>query len=224
MRSPRTYTALEALGRVRLSRHFQLRNFLYSEIGNFHGRPNIPDDPDLLIAAGRRLAQDLLDPLVETFGPIDIRSGYRSPSLNGFGAAEVRPQKCAMNDKNLAGHIWDRRDAAGRMGATVSVSIPWFAARYKAGRDWRDLAWWLFDHLDFHEVYFFPAEAAFNLQWREAPENRILSYIAPKGILFKRGRAADPERQERYRDFPVFRGLDYPGLPKGAEMDFTYAT
>ena len=105
MRRPATYTALEDLGRVRLSPYFALRNFLYSEIGNFHARPNIPDDPDLMIAAGRRLAQTCLDPLVETFGPIDIRSGYRSPSLNHFGATEVRPQKCSANPKNLASRI-----------------------------------------------------------------------------------------------------------------------
>ena len=47
--------ALEELGRVRLSKSFYMRDFLYSEIANFHGIPNIPDDPDLAIAAGRKL-------------------------------------------------------------------------------------------------------------------------------------------------------------------------
>ena len=83
--------------------------------------------------------------------------------------------------------------------------IPWFATRYNAGRDWRDLAWWLFDHIDFHELYFFPKNAAFNLWWREEPERRILSYIAPKGGLALPGRAPDPARSERYGDFPPFR-------------------
>ena len=92
MRRPRSYIALEDLGRTRLSRHFAMRNFLYSEIGNLFEKQNIPDDPDLAIAAGRMLATELLDPLVETFGPIDIRSGFRSASLNHFGATEVKPQ------------------------------------------------------------------------------------------------------------------------------------
>jgi len=219
VKRPGTYTALEDLGRVRLSRHFALRNFLCSEIANFYARPNIPDDPDTMIAAGTRLAQDLLDPLVETFGPVDIRSGYRSPSLNHFGATEVRPQKCAANAKNLASRIWDRRDAQGRLGACVSVVIPWFAAQYNAGRNWRDLAWWLYDHLDFHEVYFFPRNAAFNLWWRESPENRILSYISPKGILAGRGRVPDPARSERYADFPPFRGIQYPALPEWKNLE-----
>lgn len=148
MRSPRSYLSLEEFGRVRLSRHFQMRNFVYSEISNFYGRPNLPEDPDLAIETGRKLAAELLDPLVETFGPIDIRSGYRSPVLNDFGSTHVKPQKMAATPKNFAAHIWDKRDSKGCMGACASVGIPWFAAQYSIGRDWRDLAWWLFDHLD----------------------------------------------------------------------------
>lgn len=213
MRSPRSYTALEDFGRTRHSRHFFMRNFLNSEIGNFYGRPNIPEDPDLAIAAGRRLAKELLDPLVETFGPIEIRSGYRSPGLNHFGATEVKPQKCSANSANYAGHIWDRRDAAGRMGACVSVVIPWFADRYAEGRDWRDLAWWVHDHLPYHAMYFFPRLAAFNLTWREDPERSIASYVPPRGRLLAPGAEPDEPRdlrQARYHDFPAFRAIAYP--------------
>ena len=209
MRPPRTYTALEAFGRQRLSRHFQMRNFVYSEISNHFAIPNIPVDPDLAIAAGRKLAEKILEPLVETFGPIDIRSGYRSPTLNDFGANHVRPQKCAQNEKNYGYHIWDMRDDKGRMGACVTVAIPWFAAQYNQGRDWIHLAWWLRDHLEFQEVYFFPKDAAFNISWRENPQYRVLSYITPKGHLH-----ANPEdRADCYADFPEFRGIKYPSIP-----------
>lgn len=37
MRRPGSVRGLEALGRERLSRHFFMRDFLYSEIGNFVG-------------------------------------------------------------------------------------------------------------------------------------------------------------------------------------------
>ena len=77
-----------------------MRDFMHSEIASFHGRANLPEDPDLAVAAGRGLARELLDPLHETFGRVAIRSGYRSPELNHFGATEVRPQKCAANEKN----------------------------------------------------------------------------------------------------------------------------
>lgn len=185
-----------------------------SEIANFHALQNFPRDPDLALAAGRALAEHCLDPLVETFGPIDIRSAYRSPEMNHFGATQVKPQKCARNEANYAHHIWDIRDAKGRMGACVTVGVPWFAAQYRRGRDWRDLAWWLFDFLPFQEVYFFPKNAAFNITWREGHlAHRILSYATPKGALFKPGMSPDPERARRYADFPPYRGVAYPPIP-----------
>ncbi|MBM9593135.1 hypothetical protein [Roseitranquillus sediminis] len=210
-RRPGSVRGLEALGRERLSRHFFMRDFLYSEIGNFHGVPNIPDDPDLALAAGRALAQTLLEPLVETFGPIAVRSAYRSPAVNALG--NERGYNCASNEANCAGHIWDRRDAEGRMGACACIVVPWFADRYEQGRDWLDLAWWLHDHLEYHGIEFFPIRAAFNLTWRERPERTIRSWIGPRRKILGRGDApGEPEerRRVRYADFPPSRGIRYP--------------
>ncbi len=200
--------SLETLGRVRLSRHFYMRDFLYSEIGNFHEIQNIPDDPDLAIETGRALCETLLDPLEETFGRIAVRSGYRSARLNAFGNAHKL--NCARNDYPLECHIWDwgRARVAG-----ASIVIPWFADRYAEGRDWRDLAWWMHDHLEYSEIWFFPKLCAFNIAWRPTPQRRIDSYIAPRGTLLKAG--AEPEerpdaRRMRYGDFPPFRGIAYP--------------
>ncbi|WP_146589957.1 hypothetical protein [Puniceibacterium confluentis] len=197
--------SLEALGRVRLSRYFWMREFLYSEIGNFHGIQNIPDDPDLAIARGRAFCETLLDPLEETFGRIHVRSGYRSATLNRFG--NRNRLNCARNDNPLECHIWDLPQVPV---AGASIVIPWFADRYAQGRDWRDLAWWLHDHLKYSEIWLFPKLCAFNLCWRPVPARRIDSYIAPRGTLLRAG--ADPQeslaqRRARYADFPRFRGL-----------------
>ncbi|MEK8089582.1 hypothetical protein [Thermithiobacillus plumbiphilus] len=129
MRKPQSMEALETLGRVRLSRSFYMRDFLYSEIANFHGIPNIPDDPDLAIEVGRQLCETLLEPLQATFGRITIRSAYRSCAVNEFG--NHHKLNCASNEANHARHIWDRRDAAGHKGATACIVIPWFADRYE---------------------------------------------------------------------------------------------
>ena len=214
MRAVSSFAMLEKLGRIRLSQHFFLRDFLYSEIGNFHGIPNLPDNPDLMIASGTRLATDLLDPIVDTFGPIAVRGSYRSPTVNAFG--NENGFNSAVNTTSYAGHIWDHRDAKGRMGACACLVIPWFAGQYEQGRDWRDLAWWLHDHLPYSEIYFFPVRAAFNLTWREEPSRMISSYIAPKGkLLAIHAEPAEPlpVRQARYADFPPFRGIPYPKLP-----------
>ena len=201
---------LEELGRVRLSKHFFFRDFLYSEIGNFHRIPNLPDDPDLAIETGRALCETLLDPLEETFGRIAVRSGYRSAALNRFG--NENGLNCARNDHPLECHIWDRGRGPDRV-AGASVVIPWFADRYAQGRDWRDLAWWLYDHLPFSEVWFFPRLCAFNIAWRPDPQRRIDSYIAPRGTLLRAGDTLGEgpgSRRARYGDFPPFRGVAYP--------------
>ena len=214
MRPVRTYAALEDFGRQRLSRHFVMRDFLYSEIGSFHAIPNLPDDPELALQAGTRLATELLDPLVETFGTLTIRSAFRSAAVNGFGNAH--DLNCARNEASFASHIWDHRDAAGRMGACACVIMPWFADQYDKGRDWRDLAWWIHDHLDYASMWFFPRRAAVNLTWREDPDRTISSYIAPRGKLLARGAEPDEtlaERQRRYADFPPFRGIALPAIP-----------
>lgn len=210
MRRPGSMWSLETLGRVRLSRHFYMRDFLGSEIGNFHQVQNIPDDPDLAIACGRELCETLLDPLEETFGRIAVRSGYRSARLNAFGNAHGL--NCARNDYPLECHIWDRAQGDARI-AGASIVVPWFADRYAQGRDWRDLAWWMHDHLDYSEIWFFPKLCAFNIAWRPVPQRRIDSYIAPRGCLLRPGAAPGedlPARQARYRDFPPFRGISYP--------------
>jgi len=66
MRKPGSVKGLENLGRVRLSKNFFMRDFLYSEIANFHSISNIPENPDLAIAAGTRLCEELLEPLQAT--------------------------------------------------------------------------------------------------------------------------------------------------------------
>lgn len=210
MRRPASMWSLENLGRVRLSKHFYMRDFLYSEIGNFHQQQNLPRDPDLAIAHGRRLCTELLDPLEETFGRLAIRSGYRSPELNRYG--NENRLNCARNDNPLECHIWDWGQGAEAIAGT-SLAIPWFTDRYEAGRDWRDLAWWIHDHIPYSAMWFFPKLCAFNLDWRPEPHRMIGSYIAPKGLLLRRGEMpSEPraERQKRYADFPPFRGIDYP--------------
>ena len=210
--TPRSMWSLETFGRVRLSKYFYMRDFLYSEISNFHGIQNLPDDPDLVIENGKAFCTQLLDPLEETFGRIAVRSGYRSATLNAYG--NENKLNCARNDNPLECHIWDwgRGDKAI---AGASIVIPWFADQYEQGRDWRDLAWWMHDHLPYSGIWFFPKLCAFNLDWRPTPLRTISSYIAPRGLLLRAGdQPEDPieEREKRYADFPPFRGISLPSI------------
>ena len=87
MEKPESVKALEALGRVRLSPSFFMRDMLYSEVANFYGMPNIPDHPDRAIATATKLCEVLLEPLQARFGRISIRSGggsYQSDQPRGL--------------------------------------------------------------------------------------------------------------------------------------------
>jgi hypothetical protein len=204
MRNPRTVRGLEEFTRVRLSRSFFMRDFLYSDIANLHGIPNLPADPDLAIAAGRRLCEELLEPLQATFGRLAIRSAYRSPEVNAFGNAHHN--NCASNERNYARHIWDRRDARGSIGAMASIVVPWFADHLSEGTPWQAMAWWIHDHLPYCQVQFFPKLGAFNIGWQEDPKREIYSFIQPRGYLTRPGMSNHAgNHRDQYQGFPALR-------------------
>jgi hypothetical protein len=201
MKKPTSMRGLEELGRVRLSQNFFLRDFLHSEIGSFYGIPNIPDDPDLAIAAGSRLCEQLLEPLQLTFGRLHLRSGYRAAALNKFG--NENNLNCARNEATAANHIWDLRDGEGCMGATACVVVPWVWDRHRQPGDWRRLAWWIRDHLPYGSLQFFPKLWAVNITWHERPKKDITSYAEPRGILTRPGMANwDEDHSSFYESFP----------------------
>ena len=212
--------ALDAFGRQRLSRHYFMRDFLYSEIAEVHGIANVPDDAELAIKSGRALCRNLLEPLRHVFGHITIRSAFRSANVNGFG--NCHNMHCSSNKASYANHVWDHKDGGGYMGATVCIVIPDFVdwMNEKAGRDWRVLAWFIHDHLPYSEMVFFVQNAAVNLTWRgdpndqaqdgdvrgfdgncdsivwrSEPRRRIYSFQKPQGLMMKNGKPGSEHRR-----------------------------
>ncbi len=204
-----TVKALEEFGRTQLSKSFFMREFLYSEISQIYETRNIPDDPDLAIAAGKSLCEYVLEPIQDALGRISVRSAYRSSKINELG--NVKGHSCGDNKKNYAGHIWDRKDSLGFMGATACVIVTSFIPYYEATHDWPALAWWIHDHIPgYANIEFFPKYAAFNITWSGNPiyEKYIWSYaINPKtnklrGYLTKAGMDNFSGRHDDfYQDF-----------------------
>jgi hypothetical protein len=196
METPNSVAALTELGRVRLSEHFFMREMLYSEVANFYGRTNFPEDPDLAIAAGEKLCRLVLEPLRRGFGHITVRSAYRSPSLNHFCSERFKEGDkacfCSPNEYNRARHIWDLRDENGFLGATASVVVPAYLDYYGRTCDYRPLAWWIRDNVeDYAELAFYPMQCAFNIRWYDGPSDKTITYSAPEGkeLLTRRGMA-----------------------------------
>ncbi|HMU87719.1 MAG TPA: hypothetical protein PKC11_08845 [Agitococcus sp.] len=184
MKKPTSVNTLETLGRVRLSESFFMRDFLYSEISQIENIANIPDDPDLAIFVGKKLCENVLEPIQAALGRISIRSAYRSCAVNAKGAENNNQYRCSKNESNYARHIWDKKDADGCMGATACIIVNSFIPYYERTTDWAALAWWIHDHIaSYSEMQFFPKFAAFNISWHEQPKKQIYSFVDPKGYL-----------------------------------------
>lgn len=187
MRLLNSVDGLEDFGRIRLSKSFFMRDFLFSDVAVIHGLINVPKDPDLAIAAGRKLCEELLEPLQDRFGRIAIRSAFRSEEVNALG--NQLGANCARNEANFAKHIWDRRDTEGFMGATACIVIPAFYDAFPDEGGWRKLAWWIHDHLPYSEMFFFKTYWAFNLTWSERPKRTIHTWTERQRLLTKPGMA-----------------------------------
>jgi hypothetical protein len=198
---PKSVAALEKFGRIRLSPSF-CATFSTARSPTTMGHPMSPENPDLAVEVGKRLCEELLEPLNATFGRIAIRSAYRSPTVNALG--NEKGHNCASNDKNHAEHIRDHLDSDGCRGAMACVVVPWFADCYADGADWRSLAYWIHDHLPYSKLQFFPKLAAFNISWHERPARSIYGFIKPAGYLL-RGGSVSVNIAGYYADFPPFR-------------------
>ena len=206
--------ALDAFGRQRLSKHYFMRDFLYSEVAEVHGIANVPDDAELAIRSGRALCRNLLEPLRRVFGHVTIRSAFRSINVNGYCNCHDG-MNCSSNKASRANHVWDHKDEDGCMGATACIVIPEFVdwVEEDSGRDWRTLAWFIHDHLPYSEMVFFNRNGTVNLTWRgdpddaardgevrqfdgsgesiawrSKPKDRVLSHVPPEGLLIKDGK------------------------------------
>ena len=198
--------ALGDFGRERLSEHFFMRDFLYSEVSAAHGIPNVPDDAKLAVRAGKGLCENLLEPLRSIFGHVVIRSAFRSAAVNGY-CSKQKSMGCASNKANYAKHIWDHRDDKGRIGATACIVIPWFIGSdlYREEQDWRPLAWFIHDKLPYSRMVFFSKNAAFNLTWHDRmPERDIRCMFGPAPRILTR-----PGMDNQEGD----HSKHYPGVP-----------
>ena len=214
---------LEDFGRIRLSRHFFMRDMLYSEIASVHGMRNVPDCPELAVEVGKKLCATLLEPLHVTFGHVSIRSAFRSRAVNECGAFP-KYRNVAGTKYNFARHVWDWPDKYGK-GATVSIVIPWFVdyLEKRPAKTWKAMAWWIHDHLPYSEMQFYTdlpgfPYAAFNVRWHE--NKKQLRRLIEGRHQCKKVTLVSPTVQREH--WPGHHASEYPGFPKLEHPDEFY--
>ncbi len=176
---------LENLGRIRLSKSFYMREFLYSEVATRLGIVNYPDNVEIAISHGKRLCEEILEPLHACYGRISVRSGYRSSALNA--ACHEQGFNCVENQKAFGRHIWDVCSDRFGYGAMACVVIPSVNDAVASGVLIDEFAYWVDANLPYCFMSVFAELTAINICWSEIPCRNIYSRISPEEFLFKQG-------------------------------------
>lgn len=104
--------------RTRLSKNFLLRDFLYSSDSDFRGICNMPRDRELVIRSGKALCENILEPIIESWGQIFITFGFATKENI---EADWSPAKRKENPRSSSPHQWDRSTFGDKLYCRVDI-------------------------------------------------------------------------------------------------------
>lgn len=107
----------EDLARVRLSKNFILRDFLFSTESAVLGLNNLPEDPEQVIRSGRMLCEKVLEPILARFGRFAITFGYQCREAMEYGWSAEK----LANPHSSSPHSWDRGSFGKEVYARVDI-------------------------------------------------------------------------------------------------------
>lgn len=161
--------------------HLTLRDLVEAgETWKKTGIANIPQQPDTLVAL-RRLAEDILDPVITKFGHLDVTYGFASPTLTRCIRARIDPSR----DQH-AGHELkpDGTPVCPRLGQAADFRVDGACS----GR----VAAWIASTLPFDRLYFYGPDRPLHVSVGPQ-ENRavIVMMPGPSGRRVPRVRTTD---------------------------------
>ncbi|GAA0575963.1 hypothetical protein GCM10009416_13350 [Craurococcus roseus] len=146
---------------------------------------NLPAQADT-VAALRRLAEEILDPVIARFGPLEVTYGFASPALARHVPGRIDPAR----DQH-AGHELkpDGSPVCARLGQAADFRV----GAVCSGR----IAAWIAGRLPFDRLYFYgadrplhvsvgPAEARAVVTMLPGPSGRRVPRTRPAGWLLER--------------------------------------
>lgn len=128
-------------------KYFVFEQFFYSDVADACGIDNVPDVGQNQLIRGNiiLLVDNVLDPIREHVElPIIITSGYRCPALNELVGGEGSSQ-----------HLTGQAADFTVLGMTM--------------REYKELAYWCADNLDFDQLIVYPARKFIHVSY-ESPE------------------------------------------------------
>ncbi len=134
------YKKIDEFSRVRLSKNFIMRDFLFTAYGSAHGLHNYPmDNVAQVIKAGKELCSKVLEPILEKFGRFSITFGYQNRLQMEY------EMKQPIKRHSSSPHHWDRGTYGQRVYARVDI-LPFCVEDGEVSKE--DFAEWCMMNLD----------------------------------------------------------------------------
>ena len=210
-RESRVRTALKAqileyenVKNTRLSKNFILGDFMFSTEAACMGLSNFPEDPAMVVRAGRALCEKVLEPVLDHFGRFAITFGYQCREAI---EADISESARRTNPRSSNPHQWDRGTFGKRVYARVDI-LPFCVQDRKVSR--RDFGHWLMHTLDVDLL----------MQWTRSNVYCITISPKPRRVWLEWGDVKKGEHRQK-----TFMGADYwqrvyPTLPNRQRPKF----
>lgn len=165
----------------RCGRHLCFRDLI--EAGETWRRvrvPNLPDQPGT-VASLQRLTRDVLDPVVEQFGPIEITYGFASRELTRHIPGRIDPSRDQHSGHELRPN---GEPICVRLGQAADFRVPGLCSRA--------LAAWITARLPFDRLYFYGTDRPVHVSVGPEEARAVISMLpGPSGRRVPQRRTVD---------------------------------
>ena len=193
--SPERY---DKLARIRLSKNFILRDFLFSTTAAATGSSNFPEDPTAVVAAGKELCAKVLEPVLSQFGRFAITFGYQS--LDSM-RTELGPCSPTLRRETSSPHCWDKKGLWGDHVYSRVDILPFCVEDGEVTK--HEFGHWLMHRLDIDLV----------MQWTRSNVACITISPVPRRVWLMWGRASHGEPRRTVHMGSEYWTNVYPTLP-----------
>ncbi|WP_242513532.1 DNA phosphorothioation-associated putative methyltransferase [Halochromatium salexigens] len=127
------------------------------------GIDNRPQQPESYTAL-LELAEQVLDPVIDWFGMIQLTYGFCSPALARRIPGRIDPKRDqhAAHERNRLGHL-----VCPRLGAAVDFII--------ADEEMREVAHWVVEHTPFDRLYFYGADQPIHVSYGPEHSRQVIT-------------------------------------------------
>jgi DNA phosphorothioation-associated putative methyltransferase len=137
------------------------------------GVPNLPRSPSSYLAL-RELAENIIDPVIEYFGAIELTYGFCSNELRHHIKARIAPkldQHCA-HEQNSKGEL-----ICNRKGAAIDFLV--------SDENMLEVVKWISQSLNFDRMYFYGTDRPIHVSYSDKPagENSSINTTSSRRLL-----------------------------------------